>query len=687
MKKKGSRAFAILQKVGKSLMLPVSVLPAAGLLVAFGRIIQNIAVGPNGQVANAMLNAIGSIMFKGGIAIFEQLPLIFAIGVAIGFAAGEGVAGLAAGVGYFIMINVLKIMGELRGLPFKIDTGVFGGIIMGLIAANLYKKFFKTKLHPVLGFFEGKRLVPIITAFVAMILGIALGFIWPPIQGAINAFGKSVLDAKIAGFSLSGGIFAAGNRALIPTGLHHVFYAPFLFDFGTFTNAAGEVFRGESARYFAGDPTAGAIMASEYPLKIFGLPAAALAMTLTADKKNRKAVGGVMLTAALTSIITGITEPIEFAFIFVAPILYVAHVLLAFVSGFLINLFHIRLGYTFTSSLIDFFISYFNAGNPWKLFYIVGPIIGVLYFVVFYYAIKKFNLKTPGRGEDLESEALNISASQKALEVLKALGDAANIKHIDACITRLRLELNDSSMVDKNRLKALGSAGVMDAGGGSVQVVFGTEAEALKDEIKSIIAAGGAKAFENVNKEAAMDSENVSNKNGMNATVSKSKSGKNGAVSRNSKSGEEIIVSPMKGKIVDISEVPDATFAEKLLGEGIAIEPVDGIVTSPVNGKITQLFRTKHAVGIMTDLGAELLIHIGIDTVKMNGEGFEAFVKQGDEVKVGDKLLKVDLELVKKKAKSTISPIVITNTSEFKSIDKIAKGNVNCKDNMLKIVK
>jgi glucose-specific phosphotransferase system IIA component len=627
MSKKKSKAFAVLQKVGKSLMLPVSVLPAAGLLVAFGRMVQNAGLDANGEVANAMLNAIGSLMFQGGIAIFEQLPLIFAIGVAIGFTGGAAVSGLAAAVGYFTMANVLKIMGTLRELPFSIETGVFGGILIGLVAANLYNRFYKTKLHPVLGFFEGKRLVPILMAFASLFLGIALGFIWPPIQNALNAFGTSVVDAQVGGFSLAGGIFAAGNRALIPTGLHHVFYAPFLFDFGSFTDAAGQVFRGESARYFAGDITAGNIMASEYPLKIFGLPAAALAMTLTAKKKNRKAVGGVMLTAALTSIITGITEPIEFAFIFVAPVLYLAHIILAFVGGFLINLFQIRLGYTFTSSLIDFGISYFNAGNPWKLFYIVGPLIGVMYFVVFYYLIKKFDLQTPGRGEDMEEGSAQISASDKAREVLIALGGAANIIAIDACITRLRLEVKETVKVNKDRLKALGSAGVMDAGGGSLQVVFGTEAEGLKDEIKSLMQAAPA------------------------------------AVSGLS------VVSPTAGKIIPLSKVPDETFAGKLIGDGVAIEPKDGVFCSPVDGEIVNLFPTKHAIGIRSTEGVEILLHVGIDTVNMKGEGFEAFIKAGDKVKAGDKLLKVDLDKVAKEAKSIISPIVITNGHDIKGMN------------------
>lgn len=668
MFKNHSRVFAVLQKLGKSLMLPVSALPAAGLLIAFGRIMQEIGTTPNGEVTNFILNSFGSVMFKGGIAIFEQLPLLFAIGVAIGFASGEGVAGLAAGLGYFAMINVLKAMSQIRNLSFNIETGVFGGIIIGLVTASIYNKFFKKKLHPVLGFFEGKRLVPIITACASILIGILLGFIWPPIQSSINTFGKAVINSEIGGYSLSGGIFAAGNRALIPLGLHHVFYAPFLFDFGTFTNSFGQVFKGESARYFAGDPTAGMIMAAEFPLKLFGLPAAALAMTLAADKKNRKAVGGIMLTASLSSIITGITEPIEFAFIFAAPLLYVFHIILAFISGFLMNLFHIRLGYTFTSSLIDFFIGYFNAGNPWRLFYIVGPIMSILYFTVFYFSIKKFNFLTPGRGIEVEDKSNNIPASSKAIEVLKALGNCENVKSVDACITRLRLELKDSSIVDKNRLRELGSSGIMDAGGGSIQVVFGTEAESLKDDINSILSANEiyniTKSEKNISKDIDDKTENSN------------------FISQN----EETLFSPMMGKIINISEVPDETFAEKLLGDGFAIEPEDGTVYSPANGRIANLFWTDHAISIVTDSGVEVLIHVGIDTVNLEGEGFKAFVSEGDFVNTGDKLLEVDLELISKKATSVITPVIITNISQFKSMEILKKGNVNTKDKILKII-
>lgn len=475
--------FSVLQRIGKSLMLPVSVLPAAGLLVALSRVMMG------GQDASTvvsmdagMLAVMGRVFYEAGIAVFANLPLVFAIGVAIGFAGGEGVAGLAAAVGYVGMTQVVNGMQQVRGIEKPINMGVFGGIFMGLLAAYLYNKYFRTQLPQVLGFFSGKRLVPILTAFAALVSGVVLSFIWPGIQDAINQFGASVSQS-----TLGPAFYAAGKRALIPLGLHHVYYQPFLYEFGEFTNAAGEIVKGEFTRYYSGDPTAGRFMAAEFPLMLFGLPAAVLAMILRAKPEKRKLVAGGLISAALTSIITGITEPIEFAFIFVAPLLYVFHVAAAFVSGILTNLFSIRLGYTFSASLIDLVLSYFNAGNPAALL-IVGAIIGLLYFTVFYITIPMFDFKTPGRDDDDSSSSSSEgTTSNKAIQVLEALGGKENIQNIDACITRLRLTVADSERVDVARLKGLGAAGVLKAGGGNVQAIFGTEAEALKDEIKAIM--------------------------------------------------------------------------------------------------------------------------------------------------------------------------------------------------------
>lgn len=476
------KSFGVLQKVGKSLMMPVSVLPAAGLLVALSRLMMN---GKDASsiksFEDGIIPVLGRIFYDGGIAVFENLPLVFAVGVAIGFAGGVGVAALAATIGYVGMIKVISGIQVVRGLTVDINMGVFGGIYMGIMAAYLYNRFHKTQLPQILGFFSGKRLVPIITAFVALISGVLFAYIWPPIQTAISNFGIMVSES-----TLGPAFYAAGKRALIPFGLHHVYYQPFLYEFGQFKTAAGEIVRGEFTRFYAGDPTAGRFMASEFPIMLFGLPAACIAMWLRARPQNRKAVGGVLLSAALTSIVTGITEPIEFAFIFVAPLLYVFHVCGAFISGLLTNLFGVRAGYTFSASLIDLVLSYFNSANI-IYFLVVGLIIGALYFVVFYFTIKIFDFKTPGREDDRKEGDEEYTTSYKAERVLDALGGGDNILDIDACITRLRLQVKDENLVNDKGLKELGAAGVLKVGGGSVQAIFGTEAEMLKDDIKALL--------------------------------------------------------------------------------------------------------------------------------------------------------------------------------------------------------
>lgn len=656
-KKKSGGFFAILQKVGKSLMLPVSVLPAAGLMVALSRIIEQLA-GAETLANSPVLDVFVKVLFSGGLIVFENLPLIFAVGVAIGFTAGEAVSGLAAVVGYVVLIKVLDIMSAAQNLADPINMGVFSGIIIGIIAAKIYQRYFKTKLHPVLGFFEGKRLVPIIMVVVSILLGVALGFVWPPIQNGINALGQMAIDAEIFGFRLGGAIYAFGNRALIPTGLHHVFKTPFTTQFGTYVAADGQTYVGEIARFFAGDPTAGAITAAEYPLKIFGLPAAALAIYLRALPKNKKAIGGVMLTAALTSIITGITEPIEFAFMFVAPVLYIVHISLAFVGGLLMNLFGVRLTETFTSSLIDYAVSITtgNAGNPWMLLP-VGLVIGALYFAAFYYLIKKLDLKTPGRDID-ETQKESVPVTEKAMEVLKALGSTNNIKAIDACITRLRLEVFDTKKVDKNRLKALGSPGVLEVGQSGIQVIFGTEAEALKDEIKVIM------------------------ENPDSVTVVGAESKEKESVTANSTT-ETIMASPVKGKVLDLSEVPDALFAEKMIGDGFAIDPQEGTVVSPVRGEIAHIFDTNHALAFITESGLEVLLHIGIDTVKMEGRGFKRLAEIGQKVEIGTPLMEVDWALVRQEAKSSITEVVVTNMDQVHEMKVIASGLVDPSQDVL----
>jgi glucose-specific phosphotransferase system IIA component len=626
-----NQIFTTLQKVGQSLMIPVSVLPAAGLLVALGRVLKD-------SSGNETL--LGKILFSGGLAIFEQLPLIFAIGVAIGFTGGAGVAGLAAAAGYFTLVNILKVTSDAQKLELAINTGVFGGILIGLVTAAIYNRYHQIKLPQIFGFFSGKRFIPIVAVAAAFGVAVILSFVWPPIQAGIHSFGNSMMSSE-----WGPAFYAAGKRLLIPVGLHHVYYPPFLFQFGEFTTAAGQILHGESARYFAGDPSAGLFMASEYPLMLFGLPAAALAMVLAAPKARRQAVAGVMLSAALTSIITGITEPIEFAFIFVAPLLYILHVALAFGSGMLTHYFDVHLGYTFSASAIDFVLGYFNQKNSLALFAVIGPIIGLTYFTSFYFLIKMFNFQTPGReteksddNGDLANGSVSRGSStqtQKARQVLAALGGKSNIEGLDACITRLRLHVKNPDLVQTEQFKKLGAAGVMKTGS-NFQIIFGVESDLLKEEMKNLMT-------------------------------------------------KTTFGSPSQGTIVPLSEVPDKTFADKYLGDGFAIDSSTGVLCAPIAGKIVTVFPTNHALGMETEDGLELLIHIGIDTVQMKGNGFKSHIKVGDLVKAGDRLLEYDLGLVKTQAKSNFSPIIVTNMDKVKSMKVIATGMVKNQEPVLEL--
>ncbi|MBC7397351.1 MAG: PTS transporter subunit EIIC [Bdellovibrionales bacterium] len=637
-----NRSFSFLQRLGQALMLPVSVLPAAGLMVALGRVFTDFT-----KDETSMGHHIGKVLYTAGLSVFEQLALIFAIGVALGFTGMAGISGLAAVTGFFAFSTVLKAFGDILHLDSAINTGVLGGICVGALTASLYNRYHSVKLPQVLGFFSGKRLIPILSVFASVALALIFVVIWPPIQTGIHNFGESVMGSE---FGPS--IYASVKRLLIPVGLHHVFYPSFLYEFGEFTTSTGKVVHGEATRYFAGDASAGRFMASEFPMMIFGLPAAALAMTLRAKPERRKMIAGIMLSAALTSIITGITEPIEFAFTFVAPLLYVIHACLAFLSGYLTNLLDIHLGYTFSSSLIDLALGYFNQKNISLLFLVVGPIIGLAYFSIFYWAIGYFNFKTPGREDEevaIEEESPSnfkggLLLKEKAAKVLTAIGGQANIVQMEACITRLRLQVNDSSQIDQAALKRLGAAGVMNAGGGNVQIVFGVESDLLKTEIQKLMTSSPA----------AVSTAGVLMKT---------------------------IPSPIKGTFVALADIPDATFSAEFMGKTLAILPIEGIVYAPFDGTVATLFHTNHAIGLESNDGLELLIHIGIDTVKMNGQGFKAFVKMGDTVTRGQKLIEFDLEKVKAEAKSLVTPIVITNPERFKNLQTIQSGETLWKYN------
>ncbi|OEH94338.1 glucose-specific PTS transporter subunit IIBC [Bacillus solimangrovi] len=662
-------AFGSLQKIGKALMLPVALLPAAGLLLAFGSAMQTeqtIQALPFLQAE--WIQLIASVMENAGGIVFSNLPLLFAVGVAVGLAGGEGTAGLAAIIGYLIMNVTMSVVkgitpemtetsqayANVLGIP-TIQTGVFGGIIVGLLAAYLYKKYYNMELPAYLGFFAGKRFVPIITSLFSLILGLIMIVVWPPIQEGLNAFSYNMVETNK---TLAAFIFGVVERSLIPFGLHHIFYAPFWFEFGEYVNNAGEIVRGDQQIFFAqlkdgvDQFTAGTFMTGKFPFMMFGLPAAALAMYHEARPEKKKLVAGILGSAALTSFLTGITEPIEFTFLFVAPILFAIHAVFAGFSFMIMHMLDVKIGMSFSGGVIDYLIfGVMQNKTDWWLVIPVGLVLAVIYYFGFRFAIRKFNLKTPGREveEDDDDEIVGNTGSTDELpfHVLEALGGKENLTHLDACITRLRVSVSEIGKVDKKRLKKLGASGVLEVGD-NIQAIFGPRSDTLKTQIQDIISGKTPTPAPKV--------EEVVTDKDCDAPIL----------------GEESFITPVKGDILPISEVPDKVFSEKMMGDGFAVRPTDGVVVSPADATVVNVFPTKHAIGLKTTTGREILIHFGIDTVKLKGEGFEVSVKQGDKVKKGDKLMKVDLGYIEKNATSIVTPIVFTNLQEgeYISIDK-----------------
>ncbi|RSK26493.1 PTS glucose transporter subunit IICBA [Bacillus sp. HMF5848] len=645
------KAFGTLQKVGKALMLPVAILPAAGLLLAFGNALQNPSLTSRiPALEAAWVQLIASVMEQAGGIVFSNLALLFAVGVAVGLAAGEGVAGLAAIIGFLIMnVTMGALLGvtpdmigadpayaNVLGIP-TLQTGVFGGIIVGILAAAMYNKYYNMELPAYLGFFAGKRFVPIITAVAALGLGIVMIFVWPPIQHGLNTFSHSMIDANRTVAAL---IFGIIERALIPFGLHHIFYSPFWFEFGQYTNAAGEIIRGDQKIFFeqvkeGAELTAGTFMTGKFPFMMFGLPAAALAMYHEARPEKKALVGGILGSAALTSFLTGITEPIEFTFLFVAPILFGIHTIFAGLSFMTMHILNVKIGMTFSGGVIDFLLfGVLPNRTDWWLVIPVGLVFSVIYYFGFRFAIRKFNLKTPGREDETEEQGTTVQAGELPYNVLEAMGGKENIGHLDACITRLRVSVKDIKAVNKNRLKQLGAAGVMEVGN-NIQAIFGPKSDTLKSQIQDIMT-------------------------GKTPTAVKA----DNHISQGRNNASESIALPIEGEVISITDVPDQVFSQKMMGDGFAIKPTNGVVVSPVEGKILNVFPTKHAIGLESSNGTEILIHFGIDTVKLEGKGFTSFVKEGDVVKQGQKLLEVDLSYVEKHAPSTITPIIFTNLGE-----------------------
>ncbi|MBK1810266.1 PTS transporter subunit IIABC [Clostridium sp. YIM B02505] len=674
------KIFGVLQRVGKALMLPVALLPAAGILLAFGNMFRNPSFLDKVPALNQhWFQLIASVMENSGSVVFDNLALLFAVGVAVGLSDGEGVAGLAAIVGFLIMnvtmgtflgvdSSMLKdpMYANVLGIP-TLQTGVFGGIIIGVVAFVLYRKYYKIELPSYLGFFAGKRFVPIVTAASAVIIGVLMTFIWPPIQYGLFAFSSGMLDTNR---TLAAFVFGIIERALIPFGLHHIFYNPFWYQFGEYTNKAGQLVIGDQNIFMAqlkdGVPfTAGTFMTGKFVFMMFGLPAAALAIYQEARPEKRAVVGSIMISAALTSFLTGITEPLEFSFLFVAPALFGIHCIFAGLSFMTMNILNVKIGMTFSGGVIDYILfGVIPNRTQWWLVIPVGLVISLIYYFGFRFVIRKFDLKTPGRETEDENFAYIGDNDDLAAGILAALGNKDNVKSLDACITRLRVTVNDMQKVDIKRLNKLGAAGVMRVGD-NIQAIFGPTSDIIKSQISDIIA--GRTGIKNLHKRDMVVNKVVEFKE----TLS-----------------DDSIVVPISGKLLNLREVPDDVFASKMMGDGFAINPTDGLVVAPADGVVESIFPTNHALTMTTVNGRDLLIHIGIDTVNLNGEGFELVVEAGQKVKKGDALVKIDLDYIKANAKSAITPIIFTNLSEDEAVSLSSKSDVvNGQKNVVYIVK
>ncbi|MDF2909857.1 MAG: N-acetyl glucosamine transporter subunit [Sporolactobacillus laevolacticus] len=623
-----------LQRIGKSLMLPIAALPAAALLLRLGQ--------PD------LLNI--PFIAAAGNAVFSNLALIFAIGIAVGFAKdNNGAAALAGAMGFFVLSACATALNK------TINLGVLGGIIAGIVAGMLYNRYHNIKLPDWLAFFGGRRFVPIVTSGTMLVLGFAFGYIWPFVQLGISHLATWIYDAGVFGAAIYGLL----NRLLLPLGLHHVINTLVWFEFGTYKG-----FHGEITRFLNGDPHAGLLLSGYFPIMMFGLPAACFAMIAAAKKERRKAVSGMLIGIALTSFVTGVTEPIEFSFMFLAPVLYVIHALLTALSMAVTYALGIHDGFGFSAGAIDYILNYRIAQKP-LLLLIVGIIFAAIYFVVFYFAIIWFNLKTPGRedDDDLVDGSVNSTADVDtndkyevmAAQFIKDIGGKENITNVDNCTTRLRLTVADSQIADSTAIKHHGAHGVVKLNKKNLQIIVGTDVEFVADAMKKLMKSNAA-----LNATPTVDSAVQEL-----ATVSV---------------GAEAFCSPVSGTLLPITDVPDKVFSEKMMGDGFAIDPADGVVVSPVDGTVSGVFPTKHAVGLTSSEGLEVLIHVGVDTVKLNGEGFTNFVKEGDTVVKGQKLITFDIPSIKDKVPSLISPIIFTNLDPSKHVELKISGKVGANE-------
>lgn len=701
------KIFGVLQRVGRSFMLPIAILPVAGLLLGIGGSFTNETMLKTYGLLNVMgpgtiFYAIFEVMKEAGDIVFANLPIIFAMGVAIGMAKKEKeVAALSAAIAFFIMHASIGAMITINGGAenmlsgattsvvgiTSLQMGVFGGIIVGLGVAALHNRFYKIELPQVLSFFGGTRFVPIISALVYTLVGILMFFIWPIIQSGIYAVGDLVLSSGYAGTWVYGFM----ERLLIPFGLHHVFYLPFWqTGVGGTLEVGGQLIEGAQNIFFAqlADPateqfavSATRFMSGKFPLMIFGLPGAALAMYRTAKPEKRKVVGGLLLSAALTSMLTGITEPLEFTFLFVAPLLYGIHCVLAGLAYMLMHVFEVGVGMTFSGGFIDMFLFGILQGND-KTNWIWIVIVGIVYFVVYYFLfsflIKKLNLKTPGRDDseevklykrsDVEAKKAESGASEEdamSETICNGLGGKKNISDVDCCATRLRCTVFNAELVSDAMLKSTGASGVVHKGNG-VQIIYGPKVTVIKSNLEDYLEKAPNVEYTGSIEEVAEDTQvEITEEKKVKETI--------------------VIASPITGLAADLATAPDPAFAGKMMGDGAAVTPMHPVVKAPADGEVVFVFDTKHAIGFATDLGISMIIHIGIDTVKLNGQGFEVLVSAGQKVKKGDELMKLDIDYLKSNAPSIVSPIVCTELSDNQKIRLLKEGEVKAGEDLFAV--
>ena len=698
--------FSLLQRIGQSFMLPIALLPIAGIFLGIGSSLTNtnmlaayhlkglMGPGTAPYILFSLLNSAGSI-------IFDNLPILFAVGVAIGMARSEkAIAALSSIVAFFVMHSTIGSLitytgrshsfltgatTEIVGIT-SLQMGVFGGIIVGLGVAALHNRFYKIELPRVFSFFGGTHFIPIISAITYVGIGILMFYIWPPIQILINDAGKLVL---MSGY---GGTFVYGllERALIPFGLHHVFYMPFWQTaVGGRELVNGQLIEGAQNIFFAelANPdtshfsvAATRFMSGKFPLMMFGLPGAALAMYTCARPENKKAVGSLLLSAAISSAVTGITEPLEFAFLFVAPPLYVIHCAFAGLSYMLMHMLNVGIGMTFSGGFLDFFLFGILQGNTktsWLHVIPVGILYFIVYFIVFRVMILKFNYQTPGHEKDNAAPVNN--ADNKSQQILDGLGGLENISDLSCCATRLRVTLHRPSKLNKEKLLATGAAAVV-ANGDGVQVVYGPEVTVIHARLQDYIAQIIPASSSTTDNSAAVPttSAEVSNP----AVSAEAKDSDNLSVAD---AITDIVYAPCNGTVIPLKEINDGVFSEGYIGEGLAIEPVDGSFYAPFDCSVAMVFDTHHAIALHTANDTELILHVGLDTVKLNGQHLEVFVQEGQKIQKGDLILRADLEGIQSAGCRTVTPVVITGAGGAESVELLKTGPVHIGDAVLKV--